>query len=77
MITAIASIYYSISAERRRYLFGINSEGEGGIKGSGHGSIGGVFSAISDVANTITVDSDAGNGSVDLKPGLQVKDRTL
>lgn len=60
--------------KKRKNLFRINSDSKRRIMTRGDGGVCGVFSPVSDVTDGVTVDTNAGDGAVDLKSRLEIED---
>ena len=56
---------------------GLYADIKRGVKCSSDGSFDRVLNTISDVANSIMVDADAGDEAIDLEPRLEVEDGTI
>jgi hypothetical protein len=63
--------------KKSKNLFRINGDSKRRIKASSNGGVGGVFSPVGDVSDGVTVDTDAGDGAVDLEPRLEIEDGTV
>lgn len=59
---------------KKKHLFGVNGDSEGGVEVGGDRSVGGVLRPVGDVADGVAVDADAGDSPVDLESGLEIED---